>query len=203
MPFLVIYAFPCALKFVVLLFQLLVYSRKENLDLWWLGVCSLSVILSTTISTYKWWSCSPCDLLTESKHPLHSHFYESLCCLIFLYCISFRFGVFICIGLSVCWCSYLCCFVDLLMFLLVLFCLSVDVFIDVVWFVCWCFHLCCFVCLLMFYWCCFVCLLMLLCFSVNVCINIVLSVCWCCFVSLLMFALILFCLSVDVFIGVV
>jgi hypothetical protein len=196
MPFLVIYVFSCALKFVVLLFQLLVYSRKENLDLWWLAVCSLSVILPTTISTYKWWSCSPCDLLTESKHLLHSHFYESSCFLIFLYCISFRFGVFICVGSSVCWCSYLCCFVDLLMFLLVLFCLSVDVFIVVVWFVCWCFHLCCFVCLLMFYWCYFV-------LSVNVYIDVVLSICWCCFVSLLMFALVLLCLSVDVFIGVV
>jgi hypothetical protein len=62
----------------------------------------------------------------------HSHFYESSCFLIFLYCISFRFGVFICVGSSVCWCSYLCWFVDLLMFLLVLFCLSVDVFIGVV-----------------------------------------------------------------------
>jgi hypothetical protein len=143
MPFLVIYAFPCALKFVVLLFQLLVYSRKENLDLWWLAVCSLSVILSTTISTYKWWSCSPCDLLTESKHLLHSHFYESSCCLIFLYCISFRYGfsfvlfclsvdVLICVVLSICWCFYWCCFVCLLMFLLVLSCLSVDVFIGVV-----------------------------------------------------------------------
>ena len=148
MPFLVIYAFPCALKFVVLLFQLLVYSRKENLDLWWLAVCSLSVILSTTISTYTWWSCSPCDLLTDSKHLLHSHFYESSCCLIFLYCISFRFGVFICVGLSVCRCSYLCCFVNLLMFLLVFL-----------------------VCLLMF-------LLVLFSLSVDVCIAVVLSVCW-------------------------
>jgi hypothetical protein len=148
MPFLVIYAFQCALKFVVLLFQLLVYSRKENLDLWWLAVCSLSVILSTTISTYKWWSCSPCDLLTESKHLLHSHFYESSCCLIFFYCISFRFGVFICVGLSVCRCSYLCCFVNLLMFLLVFL-----------------------VCLLMF-------LLVLFSLSVDVCIAVVLSVCW-------------------------
>lgn len=141
-------------------------TGEENLHLSLFAVSSLSIIISTTISTYEWWSCSPCDLLTESKHLEHSHFYEGSCCLIFLYYIFFRFGV-----MSVCWCLNWCC-------------LSVCWYLY--WF--WC------VCVLMFYWYCFVCLfmflfvliwpllmsvLMLFCLSGDVCIDVVLSVCWC------------------------